>query len=1135
MISGVFEEVIGSRYVLLNQLGRGGSGKVYRCKDRLSGELVALKRYMLPAVGGLGEVQRRAEQLLLANEFRLLASLHHPHIISVLDYGFDEQHQPFLVMEYLRDAQDLLSACGRRSVREIVSALVQVLEGLSYLHRRGLEHGDLQPENVLVCDGRARLVNLGLLLRQGQFGIPAYQAPEVLARGRVTSAADLYAVGVMACELLSGRRPYAGDDAASLLVAPLDAAALDSLGPALGSVVRRLIARQPEDRFPDAHSASIALRQACGAPLHLEEDLIRESFLQAASFVGREAELDMLLQALGQATQGKGSAWLIGGESGVGKSRLLEELRVRALAQGAQVLRGQAIEGMGQPYQLWRDPLRRLALTVPLNDLQAAVIKPLVTDLEMLLERLVPPAPGLSVAESQERLSLTILDLLHAAALQSPPLVLLLEDLQWAMISLGPLITLSRLVDQMPILVVGSYRDDERPDLPGDLPAMRLLPLMRLNSQQVAQLSVSMLGETGRRRDVVDLLVRETEGNIFFVVETVRALVEEAGSLDRLADHLPNASIVTDPERRLLQRRLSRVAYADRELLDLAAIGGRSLDLRILGVLAPDVDIESWLARGANAAVLEAIEGGWRFRHDKLRDELLAEMDASRRSRLHQRVAYALEAVYAGNDAYAATLFEHWDAAGDVYRARQYARRAGAFSLASYAHKDALRYFSRALDLTPQDDLQSRFELVLEREAIHQVFSMYTEQQADLLILADMALRLGKHQQAVVALRQAIYADQRDELPQAVWMARQAIELARSVGDSSIEAQAHVNIGSAYSRQQAYEQARKHLERAVNLARHAGLPHVEAEALRSIGNITRRRGDPQMAQQYYQQARDIYHTLGDRYHEADMVGLLGIVLAYLGDYAGAQSNFEYQLKVWGEIGDHVHRGSALMNLGETCRAQGNYEDALRYLQQGLEDYERLGDRRRSASTLNNLGFIYWILGKYADAEILLRRSLEMTTRLGLGFTHGFALTNLANVLTSTGRLDDAVGFYRQALERRRRAGEKHLAIETQAGQARLALAQGKLAQALAVTEEILAYLDSGEKLLGVDEPFLVLWTCCEVLQVNRHPRYPSFLEATYTQLREYAALNSDPDTRQSFLEAVPWHRAIVQAWNSNQV
>ncbi|CAG0966293.1 partial Serine/threonine-protein kinase pkn5, partial [Anaerolineae bacterium] len=117
-------------------------------------------------------------------------------------------------------------------------------------------------------------------------------------------------------------------------------------------ILGRLLAKEPEQRYPNAREAIVVLCNAIGQPVPKDSGAIRESYLHAATFVGRDREMQVMEQALQNALHGEGSAWLIGGESGVGKSRLLNEIRTRALVQGALVLRGQAVSEGGVPYQM---------------------------------------------------------------------------------------------------------------------------------------------------------------------------------------------------------------------------------------------------------------------------------------------------------------------------------------------------------------------------------------------------------------------------------------------------------------------------------------------------------------------------------------------------------------------------------------------------------------------------------------------------------------------------------------------------------------------------------------------------------------------------------------------------------------
>src|SRR5204862_2655789 len=128
---------------------------------------------------------------------------------------------------------------------------------------------------------------------------------------------------------------------------------------------QKLLSKDAADRYTDANLVVGDLSQAIGQPLPVETVAIRESFLQASRFVGRDMEIAQLMTALTETAGGQGSLWVVRGESGVGKSRLIDELRARALVKGVLVLRGQAVES-GLPYQVWREPLRRLAVHVNL-------------------------------------------------------------------------------------------------------------------------------------------------------------------------------------------------------------------------------------------------------------------------------------------------------------------------------------------------------------------------------------------------------------------------------------------------------------------------------------------------------------------------------------------------------------------------------------------------------------------------------------------------------------------------------------------------------------------------------------------------------------------------------------------------
>ena len=1093
--------LIGGRYILHEQLGVGSQGAVYRATDRLTGHMVALKRVIAPM-----ERPNAAQddlRLTLANEFQTLASLHHPHIISVLDYGFDAQRQPYFTMEYLRGAQTILQAGAGRPVAEQVELLIQVLEVLVYLHRQGVLHRDLKPSNVLVVEGTARVTDFGLSVprdeARGTVGTFAYLAPEVLVGKPAGEPADLYAVGIIAYELFAGRHPFDLTNISRFIDGALNVSpTLSALGvdDALGGVIGKLLSKDPRSRYANAEACIAAFCQAIGRARPRESSAIRESFLQAAKFVGRQAELAKLTKALEGALAGQGAAWLVGGESGVGKSRLLDELRIRALVQGAVVLRGQGVVGGGLAYQLWRDPLRRLALTVDFSVQEAGILKPVVPDIGALLGCDVPDALELGGQAGEQRLLTAIIGtfLRHKA-----PTLLILEDLHWTKESLNVLGQLVPLVATLPLLIVGSYRDDETPDLPDRLPGTRVIELERLSEREITELSGSMLGEVGRQAPVLALLQRETEGNAFFLVEVVRALAQEA---DRLSD----VSLVSLPVRifprgikTIVLRRLERVPAEARSLLHLAAVAGREIDPKLVSALDGQVKLSDWLSVCANAAVLEFRDGRWRFAHDKLREGLLDTLDEAQRVDAHRRVAAAIESAYPGDPDQAAALAGHWAAIGDRRHERHYATLAGQHAAARFANTEALSHLSRALDLISPDSAErvERFDLLLARERVYDLLGEREAQSRDLEILATLgedlddggpraARRLGQ-----VSLRQANYAQAISDYPAAIAAVQQAIEHAGAAGDATLGAGSYLQWGTTLWRLGDFYGCRSRLEQALALAQAARSRQLEADSLRA----------------------------------------LGIVCYYIGDYGRGQAYYELSLPISREIGDLKGEAATLNNLGEVARSQGDYPAAKGYYGRRLQICRAIGERQGETIALANLSLVAHTLGDDEAARSYAEEMLQITRQIGHRSNQGYALNNLGHALAGLNRLAEAAGIYRQAVALRRELGERFLAMESLAGLARVMLLEGKLAEARAHVDEILAYLKTGS-LEGTDEPLRIYLTCYDALRSGRDPRAREVLTTAYNLLQRWANRIADEDLRRSFLRNVRVHRRIVDEYQA---
>ena len=694
--------MIGKRYQVVTELGTSSTGVVYSAVDRLSGSRIALRIVTAPLFEPADDDGASKHRLALSRQLRLIASSHHPNIVGLIDYGFDDRMRPYYTQRLLEQPLGLLEAGRDQPFEARLDLLLQALQGLAYLHRRGVVHGDLRPRTVLVDDRRVQLVNYGLAaLREAEAGSEAaYLAPEILAGEEASPESDLYALGILIYELLSGRPAGDGSGDPAGRRGRLEISTRDLDGRVI-PVLEKLLAEKPGERYCDAAEVIVDLTRALDQPLPEETSAIRESFLQRARLAGREQHVERLAALVEAVLEGRGDALLVAGESGVGKSRLLEELRAMSLAAGALVISGRAVAEGYHPYHSWRLILRHLLLLVEVDDAEAAVLLHQVPG--ALSDRDIPPAPALDPQAARKEFVAVVQRLLGRL---ERPAVFILEDLHWAGTeSLDLMSELARSAARLPLVLVGTFRDDERPDLAMMLAEIPQLKLGRLGREEILELTEAMLGRRDHQDELVDFLQRETGGNAFFLVEMMRALAEEAGRLDHIDPaHLPE-QVTTGSIQQILKRRLERLPRRVRPLLQLAAVAGREVDLKLLGALDPNFQPRVWLRFCADQAVLEVDGGRWRFAGESFREALLDDLPVSELRGLHRRVAEAIAAVYGRAAESVAGLAYHWTRAADLSDpeatglAVDYLERAGHAAMQSCAHTEALRLLNRGLEL----------------------------------------------------------------------------------------------------------------------------------------------------------------------------------------------------------------------------------------------------------------------------------------------------------------------------------------------------------------------------------------------------------------------------------------------------
>ncbi|MBK8027573.1 MAG: tetratricopeptide repeat protein [Chloroflexi bacterium] len=694
-----------------------------------------------------------------------------------------------------------------------------------------------------------------------------------------------------------------------------------------------------------------------------------------------------------------GASFLVGGESGVGKSRLLEEVRIHALLNGALPLRGQCQAEGGQPFHLWRDVVRRLILEQELTDLEAGILRELVPDITEMLGREIPPVPPIEFKSAQVRLIDSILRLFQNLI---SPTLLILDDLQWAGESLLPLTQLLSICDRLPLLIVGSYRTEEAPTLPGKIPAMRHLVLHRFSPVATAELTVAIMGRVQNQDRLVEYLYRQSEGNALFLVEVMRTLAEEAGSLGRVGLHPLPRQVFSGGITQIVARRLERLPAEALPALELAAVGGQNVDEALMRLLIGE-EVDRWLQAGLNAGILEVEDARWRFAHDRLRSAVLNLVPISDLPELHHRVAEGMERLYPGDETFAAALLEHWRLAGDFEQEAAYAaivieQRMGLGSL-----NDANQMLERALQLKPQDS-QVLLKLHLLGGTIAYDLgkpAVSAEFYADGLKLARRLGAAGAVGRALEGLGNAAYAA--SDFEEAQRWYEQSLEHRRVINDLRGVASSLHFLSILHRFRGDYSASRQALEESIALRRLTHDVHGLGDSIYQMNIHARLRGDYDAAVALLEEGSALRRSIADGRGLGDDLNNLGIAYTLKGEYAKGQAALLESMRMR-QVRENLRGVASCRNaLGELYMVQGDTSRAIRFFGTALGIWFGAHDRWNIANAQANLGYAQAIVLELNSAKHHLYEGLSLARRIPAMFVVLKALIGWAQIMMAEGQ------------------------------------------------------------------------------------------------------------------------------------
>ena len=986
------------RYRVKTFLGEGGKKKVFLAHDTLLDRDVA---FGLIKTEGLDDAGRTR----ISREAQAMGRLGaHPHIVTVFDLG-DHEGQPYMVSELMAggDVEGIIEKAPdhRVPLDEVVDVAVETCRGLEFAHAKGIVHRDLKPGNVwLTGEGTAKIGDFGLavatdrsrLTQAGMMvGTVSYMPPEQAMGGEVTGKADLYSLGAMLYEMVTGRPPFLGDDSVAIIGQHINTPPVaptwhnSSCPKPLEALILRLLAKDPAER-PDSASDVLTALEGVDLTAKIEEpstDGEEANVLDSRAggvFVGRHREMGELKACLEEALSGRGRLVTLVGEPGIGKTRTAQELATYAGLRGAQVLWGRCYEEQGvPPYWPWVQAIRSYVREREPEQLRsemgsgAADIAEIVSDVRERLPDLEHPPRQESPEQARFRLFDSITTFLKSAS-GSRPLVLMLDDLHWAdKPSLLLLEFVARELAGARLLLIGTYRDMELSrqhplaETLGELTRERLfqrIVLRGLTQEDVSRFIEATSGITPPQ-GLVESVYQQTEGNPLFVTEVVRLLVQE-GELtqERARERDSWEVIIPEGVREVIGRRLNRLSQRCNETLTTAAVLGREFELRQLRPLLEDISEDRLLEvleEALSARVIEELPqtvGRYQFTHALIQETLSAELSITRRVRLHAQIAQTLEELYGEEaEAHAVELAHHLAQAETVLGSEKlvrYSLLAGERALTVYGYEEALGHFQRAL-AAKGDGVESQPAADAETAGI--LFGLGRAQLATLPV----------HQfgDAIASLRRAFdfYAESGD-MARAVAVATQNTAFARG-GQQAATAELisrALELVPDDSREAAYL-----------LSRYAAVLGLD-------------QGDYEGAQKAVDRALEIARGQGDSGPELATLAIATAVEAY---HLRLQRAVDRSLEAIAleQVGDLYYQGSARFWGGVAQAAMGNLDEARLSMDACLGLWEKQRNRFRIALGLGVRRWLSMLEGDWDSARGFVERGLSLmqeTVVLGNG-------------------------------------------------------------------------------------------------------------------------------------------------------
>ncbi len=1024
------DQVVSDRYQILSYLGGGEATEVYKVRDLVGGRVLALKALRPDAP--------KDAELRLSREFYHLSRFSHKGIVAALDYGSTAERRPFFTMEFV-DGLPITSFFKNGYEPSLVDVTVGILRALDSIHAQGLIHCDLKPANILVTTETGvpspKLLDFGfaeqmsLTATAQPRGTLGYVAPEVFKGTDADARADLYSLGLVLYEVITGRGPARERNLRQWLKMQYrsDFEPPRSIDPkipeAFEAVVLSLLQREPERR---PHSAAAVIELLTGRQEEAVIEAGPRKYLMAPGFVGRSDELGELRDALDAAGRGKPGAVAVSGDRGVGKSRLLAEFKFLAQLEGATILSCEPVSLGARPQSLIETVLNYLRV-------YANTVLPVAEE-----------GRGGS-EESKYRLFETVaqrLKELSASHRVEHSLVLLVDDFELfdpTSLEFLRYLVFSLEKERLLVLVAG-LKEKRFLDLIEELgrrPNSRHIALPPMGRAEVRSLAISLLGDIAAIDSLAEWLEGTTGGNPLFVIETIHSLIEGKiltlrGGRWVLVEEALESYRPPNTVTEVVRRRLEGLSNDELEILQVGAAAAGPFTLEFLRAVSglDERVLFNAIGRLRSMGLLRSFGGdgqGQFALSSKILEAAVTErLSPSARRDNHRRVALAIELLYPDRlDRLVFDLAHHYTQAGITDRAYSYALKAGTRAREFGLTELALGFYETAFSLAGQSITpRERVELIERvgelREATgryHEAIDIYKQGMS--IVVAESSAgrpalarflrklglvyqKLGNQEESISYLSQAL-ALQRDKV------SADYVHILNDLGWS------YSTAGQLAKAEEVLTQAMQLVERLRSQDERT-YQQLSARTLYNFSVQAYSRRDNVLALQLAERSLAAYEALQDEYYTSKVSQFIATLWWRRGELGRARACYQRYLPGQRKTGDVYFLLRSLQGLGIISQQEGDWNSAHDCYAEALTLAERIGDRAAMVDLYSNIGTTCDERGEWSAAQEHFTRALDLIAgeKGQSPARRAIIMANLAYLRTRQGELEEAERLFAEA-------------------------------------------------------------------------------------------------------------------------